>query len=100
MIDFSRHRAYGAKKTEAPHAKHSGSAIQPAGIDPGVHSRRPEAHSAKGTSHARCNRDVNALRVVAMAARQDAKRLDLVSYALVLLIVAVVAEAIIAALIW
>jgi hypothetical protein len=35
-----------------------------------------------------------------MAARQDAKRLDLVSYALVLLIVAVVAEAIIAALIW
>jgi len=35
-----------------------------------------------------------------MDARQDAKRLDLVSYALVLLIVAVVAEVVLAALIW
>jgi len=35
-----------------------------------------------------------------VAARLDAKRLDFVSYALVFLIVAVVAEIIVAALIW
>ncbi len=35
-----------------------------------------------------------------MATRQDAKRLDLVSYALVFLLIAVAAEAIVAALIW
>jgi hypothetical protein len=35
-----------------------------------------------------------------MVARQDAKRLDLVSYTLVFLVVAVVGEAILAALIW
>jgi hypothetical protein len=35
-----------------------------------------------------------------MATRQDAKRLDLVSYALLFLIVVVVAEAIVAALVW
>lgn len=35
-----------------------------------------------------------------MGARQDAKGVDLLSYALFFLIVAVVAEAIVAALIW
>jgi hypothetical protein len=35
-----------------------------------------------------------------MATQQDAKRLDLVSYTLVFLIVVVAAEAILAALIW
>jgi hypothetical protein len=35
-----------------------------------------------------------------MAARQDAKRLDFISYALIFVIVAVVAEVVVAALIW
>lgn len=72
----------------------------PTGTHPGVRNHRAEAHSAKGAFHVRCNRNVKALRVVAMAARQDAKRLDLVSYALVFLLFAVAAEAIVAALIW
>jgi hypothetical protein len=72
----------------------------PSGTHPGVRNHRPEARSAKGAFHVRCNRNVKALRVVAMAARQDAKRLDLVSYALVFLLIAIVAEAILAALIW
>jgi len=71
----------------------------PTGTHPGVRNRRPK-HSAKGAFHVRCNRNVKALRVVAMAARQDAKRLDLVSYTLVFLIVVVAAEAILATLIW
>jgi hypothetical protein len=35
-----------------------------------------------------------------MAARQDAKRLDLVSYALVFLLIVIAAETIVAALVW
>jgi len=72
----------------------------PTGTRPGVRHRRAEARSAKGAFHVRSNRNVKALRVVAMAARQDAKRLDLISYALVFLLIAVAAEAIVAALIW
>jgi hypothetical protein len=71
----------------------------PTGTRPGS-AAIVEAHSAKGAAHAFCNRNVKALRVVTMVARQDAKRLDLVSYTLVFLVVAVVGEAILAALIW
>ena len=70
------------------------------GTGPGVRNHRPEAHSAKGAFHVSCSRNVKAFRVVAMGARQDAKRLDLISYALVFLLIAIAAEAIIAALIW
>jgi hypothetical protein len=59
----------------------------------------PKLPSAKGTSYAHCN-GVKALRVAVMAAQQEAKRLDLVSYTLAFLIVVVAAEAILVALIW
>jgi len=71
----------------------------PTGTHPGVRNRRPK-HSAKGAFHVRCNRNVKALRVLVMAAQQDTKRLDLVSYTLIFLIVVVAAEAILATLIW
>jgi hypothetical protein len=91
----------GWQKTESADERHSGSANtiwlpEPIRVSTAVVPK----FIRRKVSHARRNRSVKALRVVAMAARQDAKRLDLVSYAIVFVIFAVVAEAIVAALIW
>jgi hypothetical protein len=100
VIDFGRYWAYGARDRSAE-ARHSGSAYNlPTGTHPGVGDCRPEAPSAKGTSYAHRNGNVKPLRVLVMAAQQDTKKLDLVSYTLVFLIVVVAAEAILAVLIW
>lgn len=74
--------------------------ILPTGTYSGVRNPRPEPHSAKGALDVRPNRNVKTARVLAMAAREDAKRLDFVSYALIFLLIVIAAEMIVAALVW
>ncbi len=81
------------------------------GTHPGVRSLSAEADSVKGLSCARqdqtkgaggrCDaQNDKAAQVVAMAAQQHARRLDIVSYALFFVVIVVAAEVIVAALIW
>lgn len=66
----------------------------PATLDPNLIRRRKELWMSVPIETSKT------ARVLAMAAREDAKRLDFVSYALIFLLIVIAAEMIVAALVW
>jgi hypothetical protein len=124
VFDFGVHWAHGFCAQGAD-AGHSGSLAQCARCNPSLGPRPPaEVNAAIRACHCRSLRanpalgqrcaagercenrgqcdecDGRTLRVVAMTGQLGVKRPDLISYALVLIVVVVLGEAVLAALIW